>query len=132
MCLEYQGRATFALIYLEEAHPTDGWMMDMVSHQIKQHTSALERHAAAAIMHGELETVVTAISKEAAEAAESPLTMPSLLVDSMENLASTTFGALPERLVILYKGEVMFLGGKGPEDYSVEECRAALATLTTA
>lgn len=56
----------------------------------------------------------------------------------MQNLASQVFGALPERLAILESsgeeggGDVnilRFLGGKGPEEYSVNECRKVLENI---
>ena len=48
----------------------------------------------------------------------------------MDNAASDYFGALPERLVILKGGgEIAWIGGKGPEEYSVSACAAALTEL---
>ena len=127
MCVEFEGRATFVLVYLEEAHPIDGWMFDAVVHKVTQHTNSKERHDAARVLQRELHAAIAAAQREAL--ADATVTMPNILVDSMANLASATFGALPERLVLLVGGDVVFLGGKGPEDYSVAECKAALAAL---
>jgi thyroxine 5-deiodinase len=127
MCAEFEGRATFVVVYLEEAHPTDGWMFEAVVHQVAQHTSSEERHCAAKVLQGELDTAIAAAQLGAPAAAT--VRTPNILVDSMANLASTTFGALPERLAVLVEGKVVFLGGKGPEDYSVADCKAALAAL---
>ena len=43
--------------------------------------------------------------------------------------ASLAYGALPERLVILQGGTVEWIGGKGPEEYSIQEGRQALSAL---
>lgn len=56
-----------------------------------------------------------------------------IFADGMANRASLAFGALPERVVLLLDGSVVFIGGKGPEDYTVAEgaeaLRSALARL---
>lgn len=126
------------MVYLEEAHPTDGWMYPAVRHFVAQHTALGERRAAAAILQQEMEAILhkeeqQQQQKPAASTSSSSLTrpasLPRLLVDTMENKASLAFGALPERLAIVVNGRVHFLGGKGPEMYSVADCRAALAKL---
>ena len=140
LCAEFEGRAAFAVVYLEEAHPTDGWMYPAVRHFVAQHTALGERRAAAAILQQEMEAILHKEEEEeqqqqkpAASTSSSSLTppasLPRLLVDTMENKASLAFGALPERLAIVVNGRVHFLGGKGPEMYSVADCRAALAKL---
>jgi len=123
MAGDYEGRANFAVVYLEEAHPADGWMTSNVKHQIVQHTNMEQRIVAAAVMETELRNIFTTEPRLAETAGES---LVPVLVDSMENHAASTFGALPERLAILVDGELKFLGGKGPEDYSVLACREAL------
>ena len=50
----------------------------------------------------------------------------------MDNRAALTFGALPERLVVLCDGRVEWIGGKGPELYSVAEMKDALEALLSA
>ena len=47
----------------------------------------------------------------------------------MDNLANVTFGAIPERLAVLFNGKVQWLGGPGPFKYSVEELENYLSTL---
>lgn len=56
---------------------------------------------------------------------------PSLqiAVDTLENVASNAYGALPERLVILQGGSVRFIGGRGPDEYSIDKARKALHGL---
>ena len=113
---EYAGRADFAFVYLEEAHPTDGWLYESVTHFIEQPTTMQERLCAAEGLASELRKL------------DAPANLP-LVVDSMSNAASVAYGALPERLVILQDGVVRFIGGKGPEMYSISEARRALQRL---
>jgi len=108
-------RADFVIVYLEEAHPTDGWMYESVTHFIKQHTSLEERCDAAKVLGLKLRGM-----------GKKPIT---LVVDTLSNSASLAYGALPERLVILQAGAVRFIGGKGPESYSVDDARRALHEL---
>ncbi len=57
----------------------------------------------------------------------------AVLADGMDDAASRAFGALPERLAVLvpYRGgwKLAFLGGKGPDAYSVDACREALLEI---
>ena len=108
-----ESRADFAIVYIEEAHPTDGWLYPAVEHFIPQPTQLSERLAAARVLDGEI--------ARAGRAREVPL-----VVDGMENRASAAFGALPERLVIVRDGHVLFIGGPGPEEYDLGEAEAAL------
>ena len=113
---EYASHADFAFCYLEEAHPTDGWLYESVNHYVAQPKTMHERCIAAEILANELRSL------------RAPPDVP-LVVDTMTNAASIAYGALPERLVILQSGLVRFIGGKGPEEYSIDEARIALRQL---
>jgi|AntAceMinimDraft_5_1070358.scaffolds.fasta_scaffold50090_1 thyroxine 5-deiodinase len=124
---DYAGRANFAVVYLEEAHPTDGWLYGAVEHFIPQHATLAARQAAAQVLQAELEA---AWARLQLHPGGEPSTFPcSVLVDGMGNAASLAFGALPERLAVLVGGELRWLGGKGPENYSLLTARDALDTL---
>lgn len=97
-------------------------MYGAVKHMIEQHEQLSHRRAAAST----LEAVLREEHGVELERAAAPL---SLYVDLMDNAASLAFGALPERLVILRDDAVVWIGGKGPEDYSVAEMRVALASV---
>ena len=109
----------FALVYIAEAHPTDGWMYPAVERFAyrKQHTRLDERVQAARTLRA-----------KAAEADQALAGVP-VLADAMSNAASLAFGALPERLAIVLDGEVRFIGGKGPDAYSVDDAGDALSAL---
>ena len=53
-----------------------------------------------------------------------------ILVDGMDNRANITFGAIPERLVVLRNNRVQWIGGPGPIKYSIEELETYLSTLS--
>ncbi len=87
--------ADFIIVYLEEAHPADGWVYPSVQHHWKQHTTMGERVAAANVLRVELASLC---AQDEALAGKIP---PHVFVDSMSNMSSLAFGALPERLAIL-------------------------------
>ena len=109
-------------MYLEEAHPTDGWMYGAVEHAVAQHTGLDDRLAAARLLRAALDGVARV------DGAGLPPPIP-LYADLPENGASIAFGALPERLAILLDGRVAFIGGPGPGDYSVPAAERALEAL---
>ena len=118
---EWREDVHFAVVYLEEAHPTDGWMYGAVEHMISSHKDMAARRAAAQTLRTLLNDRLKAHRPE--------FKLP-LYIDRMDNAASDYFGALPERLVILKGGgEIAWIGGKGPEEYRVGECAAALTEL---
>ena len=52
-----------------------------------------------------------------------------LLVDSMQDLCSVVYGAVPERLLIAHKGIITYLGDMGPVGYSISTVDDSLAKL---
>jgi thyroxine 5-deiodinase len=50
-------------------------------------------------------------------------------VDSMSNGANLAYGALPERLVVIQDGAIVYYGGEGPDHYDLTELRGFLAKL---
>ena len=49
-----------------------------------------------------------------------------ILVDDMTNEANIAYGALPERLYIIYNGKVVYVGGHGPYNYSLDDMKKSL------
>jgi thyroxine 5-deiodinase len=96
----------FAVVYLEEAHPTNGWLYPSVEHYIEQHTALTDRVAAASILEQRLVELT----------ADGNAPRVPIYVDGMDNAVSLAFGALPERLAIVVDGRVEFIGGRGPEE----------------
>ena len=116
----------FAIVYIAEAHPTDGWMYPAVEQFAyrKQHTQLEDRLVAARALRAKLkDTELAALSATAGGV--------PIFADAMNDAASLAFGALPERLAIVLDGQVRFIGGKGPEEYSMDHAAAALRALVT-
>jgi thyroxine 5-deiodinase len=108
----YRARAAFFVVYIQEAHPTDGWQVPSNERDgalIRRHRAFAERQAAAACCASVLN-----------------LTAP-LLLDGMENAADLAYGAWPERLYVLSReGTVAYQGGKGPYGFDPAELETFL------
>nr|AAH80103.1 MGC84484 protein [Xenopus laevis] len=96
--------ADFLLVYIEEAHPTDGWISTDASYQIPQHRCLQERLAAAQLM------------LQGAPGCR-------VVADTMDNSSNAAYGAYFERLYIILEGKVVYQGGRGPEGYKISELR---------
>lgn len=94
--------ADFAVIYIREAHPTDGWNIRGNRYSIRQPKTVQERLAAARQLY------------------DFGIPCP-LLVDSCSNIACGIFQAHPERFYIVLDGIVRYRGGPGPRHYRVDE-----------
>ena len=93
--------ADFVTVYIEEAHPSDGWAfknnVDISSHnRIEDRISAAKR----------------LLSHE-----------PSFPVvcDTMREDANFAYGGLYERLYIIHRGKIAYEGGRGPRLYNLSE-----------
>jgi len=95
----------FLVIYIEEAHATDGWAVAENAHQISSHRNIEDRLAAAA---------------ELSRSFTLPANM-TVVADSMSGDLNRAYGALPERLYVIQSGLVVFEGGPGPFKFSPDE-----------
>jgi len=109
LALDLAPFADFITIYTEEAHPTDGWAFKQNAYKIKSHASLSERRSAA--------------EHVAKQLGNAPI---DLFLDNMENTACLKYAANPERLYILYEGNIVYQGSKGPIGYKPEEVRTFL------
>lgn len=89
-------------MYIEEAHPSDGWVSSDAPYQIPQHRCLEDRLCAARL----LDVQGTAVA-----------------VDTMDNSSNSAYGAYFERLYILKDQRVVYQGGRGPEGYRISELR---------
>ncbi|CAG01826.1 unnamed protein product, partial [Tetraodon nigroviridis] len=104
---QYADIADFLVVYIEEAHPSDGWVSTDAPHQIPKHRCLEDRLRAAQLM--------------LAEVPES-----NVVVDNMDNSSNAAYGAYFERLYILRDERVVYQGGRGPEGYRISELRTWL------
>lgn len=104
---KYQRDVDFLIIYIEEAHPSDGWVTTDSPYSIPQHRSLEDRVSAAQVLQ---------------QGAPSC----SLVLDTMANSSSSAYGAYFERLYVIQNGTIMYQGGRGPDGYQVSELRTWL------
>ena len=108
---DFNDVADFLVIYIAEAHPTDGWTADDTKVSLKNHTSVDERREASELMFSLLERVPC-----------------DMVLDDIDDCTSVAYRALPERLYILQKRNVVYQGGPGPFHYIPSEIREWLDT----
>ena len=112
---QYQDRVEFFVVYVQEAHPTDGWQVESnISDDVlyRQHQSFEERDEAAKSC-----TIGLHIS------------VPTL-VEEMDNAIDEAYGAAPERLYLIGQdGRVAYRGGAGPHFFDLDELDEALQKL---
>ncbi|CAH1261670.1 DIO1 [Branchiostoma lanceolatum] len=98
---DFAAVADFVVVYVAEAHPTDGWAMSN-NMDIRQHRCLEERLAAAEML------------------ALHDIPCP-ILVDTMDNAAARAYAAIPDRLYIVMDRVCVYKGGPGPDGYLPEE-----------
>lgn len=100
--------ADFLLVYIDEAHPSDGWVgppIDLFPFEMKKHRSLEERLVAAQrlVEHFSLPPQCR------------------LVADCMDNNANAAYGVAYERVCIVHKNKITYLGGKGPFYYNLND-----------
>lgn len=115
LAVRYRDDATFLAVYVREAHPTDGWLMDsntQVGVQTAQPQTFDARVAVAQQCHAKLK-----------------YSMP-LLVDEIDDPVGNAYSGMPARLYVIdAAGQVAFKSGRGPFGFKVGELEQALALL---
>jgi hypothetical protein len=114
----YRDHVAFFVIYIQEAHPTDGWQTESnVAEGIlfRQHQSYAEREIVAATCSLDLH-----------------LPLP-VLIEEMDNAIDAAYGAAPERLYLIgVDGRVAYHGGAGPHFFDLEAWEQAIAASARA
>ena len=101
MVTKFSSICDFVFVYIQEAHPSDGWEFSRQKYKMLQHKQFSDRLNAATLLKREL----------------GDLKVP-LLVDEMSNNASLLYGAMPEQIFWIEKNSVKFVSGKGPFGFS--------------
>jgi hypothetical protein len=111
----YKDRATFLMVYVREAHPTDGWSMasnERVGVSIRQPRTYDERVAVARTCSVRL-----------------ALGFP-MLVDTIDDVVGSRYSGMPSRLYLLdLQGKVAYKSGRGPFGFKPAELEQALLML---
>jgi type I thyroxine 5'-deiodinase len=115
MYRDYLDRASVVFVYVAEAHATDGWQMESNVEEdvlVANHVTIEDRIAAAR-----------------ASVERLGLTMP-VLVDRMDDAASSAFAAWPERIYVVgADARIAYAGGPGPFEFDPDAAAAALDKL---
>ena len=107
---EYSDRVQFLVIYIREAHPTDGWYMG--NHDIRDPQTIEERQALAGTCETRLKYGIPTI------------------VDEMDDGVMKAYAAWPDRLYLIDPdGTVAFAGGKGPWGFKPSKLKKAIEGL---
>ena len=111
----YKDRATFVMVYVREAHPTDGWSMesnDRGGVSYRQPRSYAERVGIAQTCRRTL-----------------GLGMP-MLVDTLDDAVGARYSGMPSRLYLIdAEGKVAAKSGRGPFGFKPDELEHSLLLL---
>ena len=111
----YQDRATFLMVYVREAHPTDGWKMDgndRVGVALRQPRDYAERLKVA-------QTCGKALG----------LGFP-MLVDTIDDAVGARYSGMPSRLYLIDgSGKIAYKSGRGPFGFKPAELEQSLILL---
>jgi hypothetical protein len=109
----HKGAATFVMVYVREAHPTDGWVMasnTKVGVEVKQPTTYDERVKTCGLFTTKLKP-----------------TFP-VLVDEIDDRVGHAYSGMPGRLYVIdTAGKVAYKSGRGPFGFLAGEMEQALA-----
>jgi hypothetical protein len=112
----YKSKVHFHVVYIREAHPTDGWVVPDNRFKITDPKTLEERQKAARDFATELK-----------------LTLP-ILVDTLDDRGNSLYGGWPDRVYIIdADGKIALKGGLGPFGFtpSVKAAFGVLEKLTS-
>ena len=109
----YRDDVEFFVVYVQEAHSTDGWQVDSNLDEgvlYRQHQSYDERESVAQSCSIDLH-----------------IDLP-IIIEEMDNAIDEAYGAAPERLyLVAADGRVAYHGGAGPHFFDLDEWEGAIA-----
>jgi len=104
--------ADFIVVYIQEAHPTDGWAFSG-NYDINQHRTMEERLAAASTLARLVPDLPGKLT---------------VVADSMSNAVNRAYGGTYERLYIIHVSTVVYQGEFGPFGFRPSEVASWLST----
>ena len=112
---QFRDRVEFFVVYVQEAHPTDGWQTDSNLQDgvlFRQHQSYAEREEVAQTCSLDLH-----------------IGLP-IIIEEMNNVIDEAYGAAPERLYLVgVDGKVAYQGGAGPHFFNLDEWEWAIEAV---
>jgi hypothetical protein len=110
---QYKDRVSFFCVYIQEAHPEDGWQLP------DNHTDN--------VVYDQPKTIEERASVAEACVLHLDLAMPTVL-DDMDNSTDTAYAALPERLYVIDReGRVIHRSEPGPFGFDVSAWEQSVA-----
>ena len=111
----YKDRATFVMVYVRDAHPTDGWRME-----------SNDRVGAVTVQPKSYEERV-----EVAQKCGRALSLGfPMLVDTIDDAVGARYSGMPGRLYVIDRdGKVAFKSGRGPYLFKPAEMEQSLVLL---
>ncbi len=112
MYRRYGEQVAFFVVYIQEAHPSDGWQIppneqEGVVHEQPKTAAGREALAEACVLHLKL-------------------SIPTL-IDEMTNAVERAYAALPDRLYLIdTQGRIAYKSGRGPMGFKPRELEAAI------
>ncbi|MCH8065744.1 MAG: deiodinase [Chloroflexi bacterium] len=111
---QYGDRVEFLIVYIQEAHPSDGWEMQI---NVEENIVYAQPKS-----FDEREHVAEACSLEL------KLEIPTL-IDDMEDSTDLAYSALPDRLYLIgTDGRIAYRSERGPMGFRPEELEAAITS----
>ena len=111
----YKDRAAFLMVYVREAHPSDGWRMevnDRLGVTVRQPRTYLERDGVAQTCRKSM-----------------GISFP-MLVDTIDDTVNNRYSGLPSRLYLIDRlGKVAYKSGRGPFGFRPAELEQSLVLL---
>ncbi len=108
----FRDRVAFVVIYIKEAHPEDGWVLDS------------NRQAGIAVTDPTSDAGRSAVAQTCA--VRMNIRMPVLL-DGLDNRVARAYGGWPDRLYLVGQdGRIAWQGGPGPSGFRPAELQAAI------
>lgn len=114
---QYKDSVEFFVVYVQEAHPTNGWQTDSnleAGILFRQHQSYDERESVAQSCSIDLH-----------------IGLP-IIIEEMDNAVDEAYGAAPERLYLVdIDGNVAYHEGAGPHFFDLDEWEQAIQACAT-
>ena len=109
---KYKDRVEFFIVYIREAHPTDGWQSGSNTREkilVEQPKTYDQRLDVAKTMCSKLE-----------------ISIPTL-IDGIDNKVGSAYAGMPDRLYLVGRnGRIAYKGARGPFGFRPTELEAAI------
>ena len=110
----YADRVAFFIVYIREAHPEDGWVLEA------------NREDAIAVVDPVSLDERTAVADACAVRLRTRI---PILIDEVDDAVALAYGGWPDRLYLIGgDGRVAFQGGRGPDGFVPAELASAIET----